>query len=187
MKQNKLEPGTIYHIFNRGNNRENIFKENENYEYFLIKMFFHLKSKCDFYAYCLMPNHFHILLRINETPLSADGKESKTHQPFANLFNSYTKSINKRFERSGSLFQEHMHREAIFTDDYFRKAFVYIHSNPVHHGFVANFRDYKWSSIHDYLNDCHKHMSMEFPLLLFDGIENMIAEHDRKNDLLLEF
>ena len=187
MKQNKLEPGVVYHIFNRGNNRENIFKETENYEYFLIKMFFHLKSSCDIYAYCLMPNHLHILLRIEETPSSPDGKVPKIHQPFANLFNSYTKSINIRFQRSGSLFQEHMHREAITTDDYFRKAFIYIHTNPVHHGFVRNLKEYKWSSIHDYLNNQPKNMSMDLPLLMFDGIENIIHELERKNDLILGF
>jgi len=185
MEQDILEPGFVYHIFNRGNNKETIFKEPKNYEYFLNRVFFHLRSNCDIYAYCLMPNHFHLLLRIKDDPSSSSELISKIHQPFSNLFNSYTKSINKQYSRSGSLFQKHMHRERVIDDNYLRKAFIYIHTNPVHHGFVKDYMDYEWSSVHDYFTKPSGNLNMELPLLLFDGLENMASEHKRKNNFIL--
>jgi REP element-mobilizing transposase RayT len=59
-----LKPDTVYHIYNRGNNREDLFKEERNYPYFLDKYFQYVSPLADTYAYCLMKNHFHILLRI---------------------------------------------------------------------------------------------------------------------------
>ena len=66
MKQDIIEPGATYHIFNRGNNGEDIFKENENYLYFLDLIRKHLLSVCSIYAYCLLRNHFHLLLKGKE-------------------------------------------------------------------------------------------------------------------------
>lgn len=185
MKLDILEPGFVYHIFNRGNNKENLFKEHKNYEYFLNRLFFYLSGNCDIYAYCLMPNHFHLLLRIKDNSPITSGMVSNIHQPFSNLFNSYTKSINKQYSRSGSLFQKHMNRERITDDNYFRKAFIYIHTNPVHHEFVKDYMGYEWSSIHDYYTKNTGCLSMELPLLMFDGLENMVTEHKRKNNFIL--
>lgn len=184
MKQDILEPGFVYHIFNRGNNRENIFKEHKNYSYFLTKVRFYLAPLCDIYAYCLMPNHFHLIVRIKESNYTIGESQRELCQPFSNLFNSYTTSINKSYERTGSLFQEHFHRERITRETYFRNAFIYVHTNPVHHKFVAHFMEYPWSSIHDYKNQVSKIVSMDFPLQAFDGVENMLLLHNRKNTMI---
>jgi putative transposase len=184
MKQDILEPGVVYHIYNRGNNRENLFIEQKNYSYFLNKTRFHLAPICDIYAYCLMPNHFHFIVRIKESNITDGNLQKELYQPFSNLFNSYTKSINLSYGRTGSLFQEHFHRERITKDDYFRNAFIYVHTNPVHHKFVSHFLEYNWSSIQDYKNQASTIVNMEFPLQAFDGIENMLLEHNRKNTMI---
>ncbi len=62
-----MEIGKYYHIYNRGNNKENIFFELKNYEYFLKKFCYYLEKYVDIYAYCLMPNHFHFLIQVKET------------------------------------------------------------------------------------------------------------------------
>jgi putative transposase len=184
MKQDILEPGIVYHIFNRGNNKEKLFREQSNYTYFLIKVRFYLISLCDIYAYCLMPNHFHFIVRIKESDKTIDKSQKELCQPFSNLFNSYTRSINELYGRTGSLFQEHFHRERITRDSYFRNAFIYVHTNPVHHKYVKHYLDYPWSSIHDYKNQTSTIVSMDFPFQAFDGLENMLLEHDRKNTMI---
>ena len=90
MKQEPFEAGTYYHIFNRGNNKENIFKEEGNYTYFLQLTKKYLKETCNIYAYCLLPNHFHLLLKIKENeqlPIDFQNGKKKLHQAFSNLFN----------------------------------------------------------------------------------------------------
>jgi putative transposase len=104
MEQDYFEPGYFYHVFNRGNNYENIFKEERNYFFFLMLMRKHILQVSDIYCYCLLPNHFHLLLRMKEEEEIPDKYKSSIHQPFSNLFNSYTKSINRAYDRSGSLF-----------------------------------------------------------------------------------
>ena len=85
-----LEYGKIYHIYNRGINKGDVFFETKNYEYFMNLYAKHIDPVSDTYAWCLMKNHFHFLVRIKD-------ETAKTpHQSFSNLFNAYTKAINKR-------------------------------------------------------------------------------------------
>jgi REP element-mobilizing transposase RayT len=171
MKKDIIEPGAVYHIFNRGNNKENIFKVEENYRYFLNRASFFLTPYYDIYAYCLMPNHFHFLLRVKETSELKVPEPRLPAQALSNLFNSYTKSYNKYYTRTGSLFQEHFHRERVATEEYFRNIFIYIQNNPVHHGFVTDAKDYQWSSWNEYMKKDSNFLKMEYPLQIFDGIE----------------
>ncbi len=92
-----LQTGNFYHVYNRGNNCQTIFFERENYVYFLRLAREHLIiNAVDIVAYCLMPNHYHFLVYLRDETLS-DAMKS--------LSLSYTKAINKRFNRSGVLFQ----------------------------------------------------------------------------------
>ncbi|MCO5262692.1 MAG: transposase [Lentimicrobium sp.] len=186
MKQDILEEGAVYHIFNRGNNKENIFRTEDNYFYFLNKATFYLKPYYDVYAYCLMPNHFHFLLRVREINKQSASKPRSLAQPLSNLFNSYTRSYNNYFVRTGSLFQEHYRRERVTTDEYFRNIFIYIHNNPVHHEFVSEAKDYKWSSWNAYLTSDSHLLMMEYPLQVFDGIEAMGFLINSRKDILLD-
>src|SRR3982751_6807851 len=105
----ELEAGKIYHIYNRGNNRENIFREERNYPYFLSLWKNHVHPIVETFAYSLLPNHFHMVVRIRYEKLNNGHTihtvEKKVSRHFSNFFNAYAKSINKAYERRGSLFQ----------------------------------------------------------------------------------
>ncbi len=152
-------PGQCYHIFNRGNNREDLFREERNYRYFLRLYAHHVEPVVDTFAYCLLKNHFHLLVRIKERQTSQGSTTCEVSkgavvtpraasQAFSNFFNAYTKAINKAYERTGSLFQEHFGRIAVTSDAYFAHLIFYIHFNPQKHGFVPDFRDWTFSSYH---------------------------------------
>jgi REP element-mobilizing transposase RayT len=148
-----LQPGAYYHIYNRGNNGEDLFIEERNYRYFLQLYAQHVAPAVDTFAYCLLKNHFHFLLRIKTEAeyLAVQNSEAKPFKPsqfFSNWFNAYTKAINKAYSRSGSLFQERFGRIAITSDAYFTNLIFYIHFNPQKHGFVHDFRQWNWSSYH---------------------------------------
>jgi hypothetical protein len=164
---------TYYHIYNRGVNGENIFLEERNYDLFLKLFEKHIQPVTDLFAYCLLKNHFHLLiktktLRVSPANNYQTGKrESAYHgqgQPrkplgsnmlgfdryistqFSNFFNAYAKTINKAYGRTGSLFQHPFGRVPITTDRQFWNVIAYIHQNPQKHGFVKDFPDWKYSS-----------------------------------------
>ena len=192
MKQEPFESGIYYHVFNRGNNKENIFIENENYLYFLQLVKKHLTVTCQIYAYCLLPNHFHLLLKIKDTkelPENYQNGDKKIHQPFSNLFNAYPKSINKKYNRTGSLFQEHLHRIKIDTEEYLRELVLYIHLNPEKHEIDSNFKNYAYSSYRAYISERSSLLNREEILGYFDNKENFTFCHQSrkiKYDLLKE-
>ena len=138
-------PDIYYHFYNRGNNRQAVFLEADNYLYFLGGLKKYLLPVAHVVAYCLMPTHYHILVRIkHETSevlkTSEDlGKEvsllvSRAMQKF---LISYTKAINKRFSRVGALFQGQFQAKPIQTYSHLLNLCVYIHANPVKDGLVA--------------------------------------------------
>ena len=178
MKQDVFEAGNYYHIYNRGNNRENIFIEERNYNYFLKLLVKYVVPIADIYAYCLLKNHFHILLRIKDYDELPEKYKNKVHLPFSNLFNTYTKSINKAYDRTGSLFQEHLQKNRVSNEDYLRQLIIYIHLNPVKHKFTNNFESYKHSSHCTYLSEKETNIDRAYILELFDGLENFIFYHD---------
>jgi putative transposase len=96
----RLYPGVFYHIYNRGNNRENIFREERNYTYFLHLYHRHITPIAETYAYCLLKNHFHLLIRVKDSTIGETAS-----QKFSNFFNAYSKAINLAYQRSGALFQ----------------------------------------------------------------------------------
>ncbi len=133
-----------FHIFNCGNNREKIFFEERNYSFFLRLYERHILPVADTFAWCLMPNHFHFLVRIkseNEMPAGATPAQS-----FSNLFNAYAKAINKAQNRTGSVFERQYHRIAVTTDEYLQRLVLYIHYNPQKHHHANNYSSWKWSS-----------------------------------------
>ena len=181
-----FEEGRFYHIFNRGNNKEDIFIEEKNYFFFLQKIKQHLLPTCNIYAYCLMPNHFHLVLQIKELkelPEVYKTGKKKLHQPFSNLFNAYTKSINIAYDRTGSLFQEHLHRNLIESEEYLKDAIIYTLLNPVNHGFTSNYQTYPYSSILSVLSHQPTDIKRNEIKDLFGAIENLIYCLDRRKFL----
>lgn len=174
MKKNtqQLQPDMFYHIYNRGNNKETIFKEARNYAYFLKLFQKYISSIADTYAYCLLGNHFYFLIRTrgedeireniyvkgvlaggNRTPLTLEGESTSKliSKQFAKLFNSYTQAINKSYGRTGSLFENPFRRIPVENDEYLSRLIAYIHHNPQKHGLVDDFKKYPYSSYHTHL------------------------------------
>ncbi len=166
---------TYYHIYNRGNNRENIFIQEGNYVHFLNLYGKYIPPIADTFAYCLLRNHFHFLIRIkseqeiletlkvfhsdhdhgrqsadnNGGILDRSGRPLESSHPskhFSDFFNAYAKAINKAYCRSGSLFQHPIGRVMITSDRQFGNVIAYIHSNPQKHKFTDDFRSWKYSS-----------------------------------------
>jgi putative transposase len=139
-----LKSGHFYHVYNRGVNRESIFLRQENWLFFLKRMrdFFH-PDKVEIIAYCLMPNHYHLLVC-----LKTDDFGPKVMQPFTV---SYTKAVNKQNERVGPLFQGPFHAKLVEEDGHLLQLSRYIHLNPVRAHFVDKPQDWVFSSYQDYL------------------------------------
>ena len=100
-----LENGKYYHIYNRGINSDILFKEYSNYDYFLKLYDKHVEPIAETYAWCLMKNHFHFLVRIKDTDEINREIKVQPSQIFSNLFNAYTKAFNKSYNRHGALFE----------------------------------------------------------------------------------
>jgi REP element-mobilizing transposase RayT len=198
-----LLPGQYYHIYNRGNNSSTIFFEERTYRHFLKLYAHHIQPVAETFAYCLLRNHFHFLVRIRtdeerhhqigavlETaPISEQtGAVSKTapvsktvlkppHRHFNNMFIAYTKAINKAYQRTGSLLEKPYRRKLVESDSYFTQLVTYIHQNPQKHGFVDDFRDWPWSSYHTLTTIHQTHLKRDFVLAWFGGIDNFIKTH----------
>jgi len=147
----KLYPENIYHIYNRGNNRQKIFFSKKNYLFFLRKMRVEIKPYVDIISYCLMPNHFHILIStFNEF------EQEKFSNGFKTLLSSYTKAINIQEKRVGSLFQQNSKAKCLTAltnyknNNYGLICFNYIHQNPVNASLVKKMEDWEYSSYCDY-------------------------------------
>ncbi|HLF25710.1 MAG TPA: transposase [Anaerolineae bacterium] len=140
----EFRAGEYYHLYNRGNNFQPIFFERENYFYFLRLLREHLAVRAaDIVAYCLMPNHYHLLTCLKIDNLSA------AMQPFAL---AYTKAINKRYGRVGSLFQGPFQAIHIDRDEYLLHLSRYIHLNPVTAGLTRQPEDWEFSSYREFVD-----------------------------------
>jgi putative transposase len=161
MKQQvPLEFDKYYHIYNRGINGETLFRKKTNYEHFLHLYAEHIEPVAETYAWVLMKNHFHLLVRIfdekeiefikpkgkNKNIIYTVRKKYNPTQQFGNLFNAYAKAFNKRCNRTGSLFETPFERIPVTDERYFKQLVYYIHNNPVYHGFCDKMLDYPWSS-----------------------------------------
>ena len=173
-----LQHGKYYHIFNRGNNRENIFLEERNYRHFLKLYTHHVLPVADTYAYCLLRNHFHLLVRIKDpADLPAPLKSQKPSQHFSNLFNAYAKAFNNAYHRTGTLFQRPFGRIEVSSDAYFVQVVVYIHRNPQKHGLVPDFRTWPYSSYQAILSSQPTHVQRDAVLEWFQGTDHFEDVH----------
>lgn len=169
-KRIPFEANTCYHVYNHGNANDLIFRSPDNYFYFFKKYEQYISPIADTYAYCLMPNHFHLLLRIKTVEeinpqglagrrlgdladLKADLFSKYISRIFSNFLNAYAKAFNKMYKRRGSLFLDNIKRKPVMDDRYFTQLIYYIHYNPVHHGFVADVNHWLYSSYSLFLSD----------------------------------
>jgi len=204
MSSTSLQFDTYYHIYNRGNNRENLFVEERNYPYFMKLYTRHILPVAETFAYCLMPNHFHFLIRTRSEEEQRDyqfGSISKNRsisksgikslslkssidprQPsraFNNMFIAYTRAFNRATGRTGVLFERPFHRKPVTKDAYFHFLVVYIHKNPEKHGFVGDFREWKWSSYTALHSNQITHLAREAVFDWFGNLETFDDYHMR--------
>jgi putative transposase len=182
MDKSPLQSGCYYHIYNRGNNKENIFKEPRNYNYFLLLWKEYIEPVTLTFAYSLQPNHFHFLLFIKENIA-----EIKIRKAFGNYFNAYAKSINKAYNRTGSLFQERFGRKYISDEKYFTEIIFYIHTNSQKHGITEDFTNYPYSSYLSLLSDKPTLLQRQEVIDWFGSKREFINFHKGNMEIKLEY
>ncbi len=198
-------PNTFYHVYNHAIGNENLFRKQDNYFYFLKKYVQYIEPVCGMYAYCLLPNHFHLLLKVrseaelldfylrkhslelNQAKLDQLEKAPQTidlhklvMQEFQNWLDGYTKAFNKMFERKGGLFLHFLKRKEVSSWVYLQKVVHYIHYNPVHHGFCQAVLDWEFSSIHAFLAEKKSAVQREEVLKWFNNEQSFWAFHQLK-------
>ena len=197
----QLIQGEYYHIYNRGNNREDIFLEDKNYFYFLDLFKKYISPLADLYVYCLMKNHFHLLVKIKEAgkielkhstseivdKFEPEELQKHVSRSFSNFFNAYAKAINKMYNRTGSLFQERFRRKLINKESYFTEVTFYIHANPQRHGFTNDFRNYKHSSYQSLLSHLPSLLKRDEVMDWFGGKDSFAKYHEKYRDQLLDY
>ena len=208
-----LENGKYYHIYNCGINGERLFREINNYEHFLSLYDKYVDPVADTFAWCLMGNHFHLLVRIKEgeeigfykqlnsdrsndsvrfqvtTDLSEFNEPDRVKKPdptkhFSHLFNAYSKYYNIKYKRHGSLFEKRFKRKHINNEKYFRQMVVYIHNNPVHHGFVETPEDYPWSSYRTCVSVKPTKLQRKTVIGWFNDVANFKKVHEGEVEFL---
>lgn len=149
----KFVSDQFYHIYNRANGSEKLFIEEKNYRFFLNRCDNYLADYLNIWAYCLIPNHFHFLIKVksedslaNLLKINQSSVSEMISNQFRNLFISYTKSFNNVYNRNGSLFQKPFKHVLVDSESYLFALIHYIHHNPIHHNFVNSFSEWKYSS-----------------------------------------
>jgi len=176
-----LLPDCYYHIYNRGNNGERIYFTPENYRYFIKQYWTFLGAYVQTYAFCLLGNHFHLLIKVNDS--SEERYYLKVSHQFRRLFQSYALAINNQEGRSGSLFQKRFRRIQVNDMDYLKRLIFYIHFNSQKHQLVQNFRTYPYSSYNSFSSGSIDSMiDRETVYAWFNDHEDFINYHDVLHD-----
>jgi len=168
----------IYHIYNRGVNGETIFKEKRNFEYFINLYVKHIQPVADTYAFCLLPNHFHLLVGIKDLT----GLKSAS-QAFSNFFNAYAKAINKAYRRTGPLSERPFKRIPVTDSKYFARLLLYIHQNPQRHGLIEDYRDWPYSSYDIFTNEQATFVKRDVVREWFGDVCELLNAHQTNLDI----
>jgi putative transposase len=232
----QLIQGNYYHIYNRGINSCNLFNKITDYEHFLELFGTYISPVAETFAWVLIPNHFHFLVRIKENvvykysnadrssdavrfeehkwetieladlsacaaPDSVKAREEtdsvnantnfenikipKPHLHFSHLFNAYSSYINKRNNRHGALFERPFKRKLIKNETYLKNVVLYIHNNPVHHGFCEYPMEYPWSSYQSCISENPTMLNRDKVIRWFGDEENFKLAHNSTTEIKL--
>jgi putative transposase len=208
MKYEPIIDGRCYHIYNRGVNGCDLFPDLDYYDHFLFLYEKYIHPVAETFAWVLMRNHFHLLVCMRENIVykynldslpaeeqkgldfnkwetihasSTDGNKKKPDpvRHFAHMLNAYSRYHQNRFGRTGNLFERPFKRKRITTPSYLKKVIIYIHQNPVHHGFCSHPLEYPWSSYLTYISDKNK-LNRNRLLNIFKTIEDYEKAHLEK-------
>lgn len=181
----------IYHVMMRGVNHQVIFENSSDYRRYLELLdqmvhptdeFKHpLPPSCNIYAYCLMPNHVHILIKEENELLSSIVKRISA---------AYALYYNKKYERAGHLFQDRFKSEPVGDESYFFTLMRYIHQNPVAAGLSKDVAGYKWSSWQEYEGESRSHICRTLSVLSrmpFNELRELVNEPLPKTVRVLDY
>ena len=172
----KSESG-IYHIMLRGINQQVIFEDEEDGEKFLETLkTYKAISGYKIFAYCLMNNHLHLLLKVEKEELDII---------FKRIAGSYVYWYNRKYHRRGHLFQDRFKSEPVEDDAYFLTVLRYIHQNPVKIG--AKIDQHKFSSYNDYANEISGLVDIDFALSMMSTKQFIEFNNEKNEDKCLDF
>ena len=187
----KFEEDRFYHIYNRVIDKKPLFLTPGNQEFFMKKFQDYIIPVADLFAYSLLGNHFHFLIRVKDlttfkklsnlkTELLAENDDAHmiVSQRFKKFFQSYAMAFNKQQNRFGTLFQTPFKRALVNNDDYLTHLIFYIHSNPQHHKLTDDFRTWKWSSYFDIIQEKNAHFICSELMDIFGDTKNFKSYHD---------
>ena len=162
-KARKLSTTGIYHVILRGINRKTIFHDDEDKEVFLYKLKRIVGEQFELYCFCLMDNHVHLLVKTDQ--LASRMKSIGV---------SYVAWYNKKYDRSGHLFQDRFRSEVVEEEMYLLPCLRYIHQNPVKAGLCKFVTEYRWSSCGLYFSGVKSFISTNFCETLFASKEEYL-------------
>lgn len=186
-----------YHVYNRTNNKEILFRSERNKHFFIRKLFEYLSPLAGVYSYTLQRNHFHFVLLVKSREaiceelgkkknlsraeisyVNSDGNCSRLmEKAFQKLFISYSKALNKENARAGNLFNRPFKRILIESEEQFKQAIIYVHANPLKHGATKNFTTYKWSTWNELLDDGPTRLLRKDLIEWFGGKKAFVDAH----------
>jgi putative transposase len=202
----RFENDGIYHIYNRTVDKKPMFTSDDNYAFFIKQFDKYLSNYIKIYAYCLLGNHFHFMIKVNDltdlttfqklsnlnndrfntTDLTTFEKlsnlnEKTTHDivshQFKKFFQSYAMAFNKQQNRVGTLFQTPFKRVRVEDENYLRELVCYINTNAQKHNLVEDFKEWKWSSYNSIVCNKSTKLLKDDVIGYFNDVENFIYCH----------
>lgn len=165
--------GGFYHLYNRGLNKQNIFHHQKDYEKLLNKLSsLVLQGDWTTYAYCLMPNHYHLLVEQRKTPIA---------KLIGRLFTSYGVFFNKKYQRQGPLFSDRFKSKIVQKDSYFLELSRYIHLNPVKSNLANTPEDYPFSSLSEYVGKYQRN------IIDLEKVTTLLGDHQHRIESYVKF
>ena len=186
-----LQPDHIYHLQSWANGDEKLFRDGENYRFFIEKFIKYASPVAEIYAYSLQPDHFDFIVHIRNNAsiekhfnflkpkLKYDPSKSSTFimKCFSNMLNSYAKSFNKLYQRRGSVFIDYIRRLEIITKEDLCNSIVQIHKNSLNLGQCRRIQQWRWSSFRSILYNIPSLVSTKKVLRIFGGRQKFLMHH----------
>ncbi len=190
-------PSACYHLFSRGVGSEKLFLEPKNYIFFLDKLNFHTNHVASIFCYSLLPNHFHLVVRIRSVEdiishfevIKKKKFDRVAHdisdfimERFSNFLNCYTKSFNKVYNRKGALFMDYLKRSVVEKDGDLISYIFYTHKNALHHGYTNKMGAWNYDSYNIMEKEEPTHLLKNEVFEVFGGKDKFVKFHEQPVD-----
>ena len=203
-----LHSENFYHIYNRANGKDMLFRTDADRRFFLNQYRKYLSPFLQTFVYQLLGNHFHFVVKINsiseilsfleslpqkeltkphhkflETPTDLLEAHPVLENQFLRLFTSYAMRYNRIYDRKGNLFHRPFKRVSVNSERHFGNLVCYVHANCRKHGLQRDFVSYPWSSYQAILSNRPTQVSRQFVLDWFGGIDAFVQFHQRDQNV----